>query len=402
MTAVAQHAIAIAVPVHNGGRFLDQALGSLRAQTRGDIGIFVLDDASTDGSFAIVERHAAADSRIACQRAGERLGMIEAWRRAARLAFETFQPEYFAWHSDHDWSSPGWLETLHATLQANPDVVLAHARTELVDLEGTRTGTAPPAIDTTGLSTPDRLARAVFSEMGAGNAVYGLFRRSALEACGIMRDEILPDRLLVAEVNLHGSVAYVERAERFRRGTFTSLDQNAIVSRQMRNLFRDGYERRRPYTSHTTCFLRHLAQPAPECGNVGRDARMLLAMLYYERSLSKFKQALVAEFETLGPEAPDPAVDFVRRGLRRAYADRDARPAPPSTHRDVDVERLTRTVEQLRRELKDEQDERSLALSRAERRYSDLDEGYRLIRCLGAVGRAALAVRDRWRSARTR
>lgn len=56
--------ISVAMSVHNGERFLEEAIRSVRAQTFGDFELLVLDDGSSDGRRAILERHASEDSRI--------------------------------------------------------------------------------------------------------------------------------------------------------------------------------------------------------------------------------------------------------------------------------------------------------------------------------------------------
>ena len=48
--------------------------------------------------------------------------------------------------------------------------------------------------------------------------MYGLFRVDALQAAGILRNVLLPDRLLVAELSLQGEFAQVERVLWHRRG----------------------------------------------------------------------------------------------------------------------------------------------------------------------------------------
>ena len=56
--------ISVIVPVFNAEPFLDQALWGLREQTYGNLEILCLNDGSTDGSLAIMERHAAEDARV--------------------------------------------------------------------------------------------------------------------------------------------------------------------------------------------------------------------------------------------------------------------------------------------------------------------------------------------------
>ena len=53
--------ISVCMPVYNAERYLDQAVESILNQTLGDFEFLILDDGSTDGSLAILERYAARD-----------------------------------------------------------------------------------------------------------------------------------------------------------------------------------------------------------------------------------------------------------------------------------------------------------------------------------------------------
>lgn len=56
--------VSIILPVHNGERFVAQALDSLRAQTMGDFEILCIDDGSTDSTASILASYAERDVRI--------------------------------------------------------------------------------------------------------------------------------------------------------------------------------------------------------------------------------------------------------------------------------------------------------------------------------------------------
>jgi glycosyltransferase involved in cell wall biosynthesis len=57
-------AISVAMSVYNGERFLAEAIESVLGQTLRAIEFLIVDDGSTDGSRAIIERYAAQDARI--------------------------------------------------------------------------------------------------------------------------------------------------------------------------------------------------------------------------------------------------------------------------------------------------------------------------------------------------
>ena len=56
--------ITVLVPCCNVEKFVDQCINSLRSQTYSNLEILCINDGSTDGTPAILHRHAAADSRI--------------------------------------------------------------------------------------------------------------------------------------------------------------------------------------------------------------------------------------------------------------------------------------------------------------------------------------------------
>ncbi|MFN7135207.1 MAG: glycosyltransferase family 2 protein, partial [Myxococcales bacterium] len=56
--------VSVLLPVRNAEPWLEEALGSLRAQTFPDYELIAVDDGSTDRSAAILARAAAEDPRI--------------------------------------------------------------------------------------------------------------------------------------------------------------------------------------------------------------------------------------------------------------------------------------------------------------------------------------------------
>lgn len=198
----------IGVPICDNVRHLAFALETLLAQAGGAFAVVVVDDSQSDEPGAIVRSRAAGDARVTYERNARRLGLVANWRRAYELA-RARHPDasYFAWGSDHDLWEPAWLSSLRAELDAHPAAVLAYPLNDTVSENG-KVVRGPWRFSTAGQRRPVRFAR-VLRRMVAGDMVYGLFRIGALERCGVLREVLMPDRLLLAELSLHGEFRQV-------------------------------------------------------------------------------------------------------------------------------------------------------------------------------------------------
>lgn len=113
--------ITVIMPVFNAAEHLATSLRSITEQTWRNLEIILVDDCSTDDSIAIIEAHAARDSRIRLIRSTVNAGCYVSRNiglAAARGTFVTF-------HDADDWSHPQRFETQardlleHGTRMAN-------------------------------------------------------------------------------------------------------------------------------------------------------------------------------------------------------------------------------------------------------------------------------------------
>lgn len=78
--------VSVLMSVHNGGRFLPSATGSILRQTLRDLELIVVDDGSTDGTWQYLERLRSDDARVRAIRLEARSGQGGALNIALGLA----------------------------------------------------------------------------------------------------------------------------------------------------------------------------------------------------------------------------------------------------------------------------------------------------------------------------
>jgi glycosyltransferase involved in cell wall biosynthesis len=178
--------VSVGVPVYNGGRYLEEALEQLVAQTFGDIEILISDNGSTDATEDICRSFAGRDNRIRYIRHAQ---TSEASVNFTYLVREARAP-YFMWAANDDRRSLNFVEALHTALERNARAVCAQGECVFIDATGQimRRGMPNPQ-----MASDSRVTR-VSHVMRAGPAdrfnnmfTYGLHRTDMLRRFGIGR-----------------------------------------------------------------------------------------------------------------------------------------------------------------------------------------------------------------------
>lgn len=125
--------VSMVVPVHNGARWLADAIASILAQDFADFELILVDDASIDDSPAIMAEAAARDPRVRLVRLDTNLGLPAALNHG----FAAARGELHSWTSDDNLLRPHMLRRLVATLDAHPEADIVHADFMLIDEAGT-------------------------------------------------------------------------------------------------------------------------------------------------------------------------------------------------------------------------------------------------------------------------
>jgi len=125
-------AISVVLPTHNGGRYLDQAVESIVAQTFGDWELILVDDGSTDQTPVQVDAWSGRDERIRAIHLAQNRGLPWALNEGFRQA----SGRRFTWTSDDNWYAAEALELMQRFLDRRPQVDVVYAGWTEVDAEG--------------------------------------------------------------------------------------------------------------------------------------------------------------------------------------------------------------------------------------------------------------------------
>lgn len=122
--------VAVVIPAHNGGAFIDRTLAGVRSQTLPDWRAIVVDDGSTDDTADVAVAHARRDRRIRVLRQ-ENAGVAAARSRGLTEVDPAAEAVIFLDHDDV-WE-PRTLETLARALAADPAAVATYGNVREID-----------------------------------------------------------------------------------------------------------------------------------------------------------------------------------------------------------------------------------------------------------------------------
>lgn len=120
--------VSICIPTYNYAHYIGEALRSACDQTYRDIEIIVIDDASTDGTVAVVEAIARNEPRVRLVRNPRNLGLQANYNRCIELANAPLVKILCA----DDLLTPDCVERMVCVLDAHPEVSLVACGREFV------------------------------------------------------------------------------------------------------------------------------------------------------------------------------------------------------------------------------------------------------------------------------
>ena len=129
--------VTVLMSVHNGERYLRAAIASILAQTHRRFELLIIDDASTDGSRAIIASF--GDPRIRVLHNETNLGLT----KSLNLGLVSARTEFVARQDADDLSRPERLERQVAFMQAHPKTALLGTHVNVIDADGHPRGGPP-------------------------------------------------------------------------------------------------------------------------------------------------------------------------------------------------------------------------------------------------------------------
>ena len=120
--------VSVIIPVYNGINYLQEAINSVFAQTYENVEIIVVDDGSTDGTWALIE---SCNSKIRSFKK-ENGGTASALNLGIRNAFGDF----ISWLSHDDLFMPEKLEKQVEFMIRNPQYAFSYTDYIIIDSNG--------------------------------------------------------------------------------------------------------------------------------------------------------------------------------------------------------------------------------------------------------------------------
>ncbi|MCE5324002.1 glycosyltransferase family 2 protein [bacterium] len=131
--------VSVVMPVYNTQKYLEEALDSILAQSFDDFELIAVDDGSTDGSTAILDRYSQKDSRMHVLHQ-DNSGISAARNNGMRHA----RGNYIAVMDSDDICLPDRLSRQVALMEKHPEVGLCGTRCSFFGSDGEYAGVVPP------------------------------------------------------------------------------------------------------------------------------------------------------------------------------------------------------------------------------------------------------------------
>jgi glycosyltransferase involved in cell wall biosynthesis len=221
--------VGIGLPVYNNAAYLEATLKNILSQEYDDFTLYIVDDCSLDDSMDICRQFAAQDSRIDLEQNPGNRGPLA----THRAVLEKADTPYFMFARPHELLPVNLLADCLEALHADPEVVLAYARTRWMDREGRPVRDRHlPLFDTRGCDVVTRCALAYW---GKCEGFYGVGLTENFRKVRSLEPVVGHDLVMLMEFSMLGTFAMIDEGIRYRRYHYDENHQGDYSGRMKRH-----------------------------------------------------------------------------------------------------------------------------------------------------------------------
>lgn len=219
--------VSVVVPNYNHAPFLRQRIESILNQTYQDFELILIDDASTDGSRAILEgyRNNPHVTHLVCNEANSGSAFCQ-WDKGIELA----SGDWIWVAESDDYAEPTFLERMVEEVNRVPQCSLAYAATWWVDEEGNRLWDTPISHEVNTYEGCDFIRQRLAVSNSIANVSECLFRRRCYRPAERHRYEhmrLCGDWLFYVLLAEQGSVVEVKEPLSYYRQHGSNISNDA-------------------------------------------------------------------------------------------------------------------------------------------------------------------------------
>ena len=268
--------VSVVTRAFNCQKYIAQAIESILDQTFQDFEMVIVDDASTDGTAAILKSYAQQDDRIRVFRNETNQGPV----KTMNIGLKQARGEFVAVQDDDDLSLPHRLETEVSLLRAHPQIAMVGSGGIFVDEEGEELMVSTHEFKNSEEVKQYLRERCTFTHSSV------MFRKRALEAIGWYDEFFLysHDYDVYLRLAEKYDILYYEEPLAKRRALNTGISgRKALAQAVYAELARDRSKAKRegrPFNLHQE-YDRLMAQKEIEASGGSKSNRSASDVHYY-------------------------------------------------------------------------------------------------------------------------
>ena len=157
--------VSVVIPTFNRKELLEKSIESVLAQTLNDFELFIVDDASTDGTAEWLMKNGNSDKRIHVIR----LPVNRGCNAARNVAVSRARGRYLAFLDDDDLFLPEQLELTVAKFETTPELGVVFTQFNFINAEGEALPWTPKFLSVGESATPARRCSKCSIATGVGS-----------------------------------------------------------------------------------------------------------------------------------------------------------------------------------------------------------------------------------------